>query len=93
MWQFYCRWGGWIGVHTLDVPPTGTVGDLKRLFLASIRLDPEKGPAFANGVFIAELRGVDDATPLSSTSLQGGGRVLTTFPMTDALRNAKPECC
>ena len=92
MWQFYCRWT-WGVVHTLnDVPSTGTVGDLKRIFLASIRLDPEKGPAFADGVFITELRGVDDATPLSSTSVKGDC-VLTTVPMTVALRIAKPEGC
>ena len=92
MWQLYCRWI-WGVTHTLnDVPATATVGDLKRIFLASVRLDPEKGPAFADGVFIAELRGVDDDIPLSLTSVSDNS-VITTAPMTDALRKANAGSC
>jgi hypothetical protein len=87
-WQLYCKWT-WGSIHTLEVPAaaTATVGDLKRVFLASIRLDPEKGPAFAGGVFIAELRGLDDDIPLSMTNVSKDC-VITTCPMTDALRNS-----
>jgi hypothetical protein len=77
----------WDSTHTLEVPAaaTATVGDLKRVFKHPPR--PREGAAFAGGVFIAELRGLDDDIPLSITSVSNNC-VITTCPMTDALRNS-----